>query len=72
MQNKIVWFDLHVIKGTVVLKTKWRVQKLHGGHTYYQKKFTHYTVEQAKDILNGVLGVDERQDRHRSHDIIRQ
>ena len=71
-QNKIVWFDLHVIKGTVVLKTKWRVQKLHGGHTYYQKKFTHYTVEQAQDILSGVLDVNERQDRNRSHDIIRQ
>ena len=73
-QKKIVWFDLHVIKGSVILKTKWRAQNLHGagGRTCYRKKFTHYNVEQAEDILSGVLDIDERLDRDRSNEIIRQ
>ena len=70
-QKKIVWFDLHVIKGVVILKTKWRTQKLHGGRICYKKKFTHYNVDQAQDILSGVLDVDERLDRDRSNEIIR-
>ena len=36
------------------------------GRILHNKKFTHYTVDQAEDILSGVLEVDERRDRNSS------
>ena len=66
--RKINWFDLHVIKDIVYLKTKWRQQNIGiGGEVYYVKRFTHYTVDQAEAILAGLVDVDEdRQAQDRS------
>ena len=58
---------MHVLHNHVVLKTKWREQEMQAsGRIHYTKKFTHYTVDQAEDILSGVLEVDERRDRNSS------
>ena len=70
--RKIIWFDLHVIGSTVYLKTKWRKQLILGGHIYYVKKFTHYTVDQARAILDGITDIDEdRESRDRSQEQVR-
>ena len=71
--RKINWFDLHVVKDIVYLKTKWRQQNIGiGGQVYYVKKFTHYTVDQAEAILAGLVDVDEdRQAQDRSQRQIR-
>ena len=66
-KKKIQYFDMHVLHNHVVLKTKWREQEMQAsGRIHYTKKFTHYTVDQAEDILSGVLEVDERRDRNSS------
>ena len=72
--RKIIWFDLHVIKEEVYLKTKWRQQHTDiGGQHYYTHRFTHYTVDQAEAIMAGLMDVDEdREARDRSQRRVRQ
>ena len=71
--GKIIWFDLHVIKEVVYLKTKWRQQHIGiGGQPYYVQRFTHYTGDQAEAILAGLVDVDEdRQAPDRSQQRVR-
>ena len=75
-EGRIVYFDYIIRGGQIYLKTQWKknkfIQTSEGLKTYSEKQFTFYSTKIAQQILDGSLGIDEREEVNRQNIMIRE
>ena len=74
--GRIVYFDYIIRGGQIYLKTQWKknkfIQTSEDLKTYSEKQFTFYSTNIAQQILEGSLGIDEREEVNRQNIMIRE